>query len=496
MLARGNVERENLMRTDPKSLLIPLDHLLTCEPDVVIIGSGPAGVAFAEYAYNVFPEATIAILERGDVLTLTHVGNVFPDEDKGPFIETHGTWPWDGYFKGNGLMMFALGGRGIVAGGLLRRFDKEDFNLWENGKWPIKPSELDPFYTVAEIVRKVSPGECESPAQTWAMGVLDEFKPHAPPWGIDVRSTGSRRLLDSSVQRLFELIQRDCLEAHKMDGARRLLVSTNTQVTKISFEGSQVTNLVCNYMDKSKVVRTTRSSVILAASPVESARLILESGLHTGLGLPAAGKFLAEHILSRTEVTVPFPIHNAAEARVNVFIPPPSPPQLHNRFQIDVRHSVVSVESGNLRVRISGFAAMDPDPEKMVKLEGRRVNTILEPSVDDNDRVRQMEAMMVRVAKRLGATEIPPPKVTYGRSNHEVGTLRMGHEKSDSATDADGKVHGLNNLFVGDASVFPCVGVANPMLTITALAYRLAKHVGRERGLKAREGLTAPWSLC
>jgi len=483
------------MKANSKALLVPVDDVLNCEPDIVIIGSGPAGVAVAEYVFNVFPEARIVILERGDVLTMTHVSNVFPDEDKAAFINAHGTWPWDGYFKGNGLMMFALGGRGIVAGGLLRRFDKEDFSLWENGKWPIKPSELDPFYTVAEIVRKVAPGECESPAQTWVMGVLDEFKPHAPPWGVDVKATGSKRLLDSSVQRLCELIHRDCLEAHKLSKERRLLVSTNTQVTKITFEGSQVTGLVCQHMGQTKVIQTTGASVILAASPVESARLILESGLHTALKLTAAGKFLAEHILSRTEVITSFPIHNRAEARVNVFIPPPNP-QLHQRFQIDVRHSIVPVKDGKLRVRISGFAAMDPDPKKMMKLNGRRVNTVLEPSSEDNDRVRHMEATMIRVARRLGATEIPAPQVTYGRSNHEVGTLRMGHEKSDSATDANGKIHGLKNLFVGDASVFPCVGVANPMLTITALAYRLAKHVGRARGLKVRKDLPAPWSLC
>ena len=156
------------------TLLIPLDHVLTRQPHVVIVGSGPAGVAVAEYFYNVFPEATIAILERGDLLTLTHVGNFLSDRDKGTFVETHGTWPWGGYFNGNGLMMFALGGRGIVAGGLLRRFDNEDFDFKPNGKWPIKPSDLDPFYTVAEIIRKVSPGECESAAQVWVMGVLDD----------------------------------------------------------------------------------------------------------------------------------------------------------------------------------------------------------------------------------------------------------------------------------------------------------------------------------
>ncbi len=492
------------MNANPKSPLIPLDHLLTCKPDIVIIGSGPAGVAVAEYAYNVFPEATIAILERGDILTLTHVGNVFPDEDKGPFIQTHGTWPWGGYFEGNGLMMFALGGRGIVAGGLLRRFDKEDFSLWKNGKWPIKSSELDPFYTVAEIVRRVSPGECESAAQTWVMGVLDEFKPHAPPWGIDVRSTGSKRMLDSSVQRLWELIHRDCLEAHTMKRKRRLLVTTNTRVKSFSLEGNRVSGLDCECMGDNKVIRTKDCSVILAASPVESARLVLESGLDTKLGLTAAGKFLAEHILSRTEVIVPFPIHNVTDARVNVFIPP-SGPELHERFQIDVRHSITPVMNGKLQVRISGFAAMDPDSEKMVKLDGPKVNTVLKPSTADEYRVDRMQETMIRVAERLGAngSEIPSPKVTYGRSNHEVGTLRMGETTSDiaktksvSVTNEIGQVHSLENLFVGDASVFPCVGVANPMLTITALAYRLAKNVGSKMNLRVKEDLEAPWSLC
>lgn len=250
------------MKVAPKSFLIPLPHILASRPHFVIVGSGPAGVAVAEYAFNVFPEATIVILERGDILTMTHVSNIFPDEDKAPFINAHGTWPWDGYFKGNGLMMFALGGRGIVAGGLLRRFDKEDFNLWENGKWPIRPSELDPFYTVAEIVRKVAPGECESPAQTWVMGVLDEFKPHAPPWGIDVRATGSKRLLDSSVQRLSELIHRDYLEAHKMNRKRRLLVCTNARVIEITCRSARVSGLVCEHMNKDYLLPTNGSSVI------------------------------------------------------------------------------------------------------------------------------------------------------------------------------------------------------------------------------------------
>ncbi|HYI13407.1 MAG TPA: GMC oxidoreductase [Thermoanaerobaculia bacterium] len=493
------------MKTDAShTLLLPLDRVLAGAPHVLIIGSGPAGVSVTEYLYNVFPEATIAILERGDVLTLTHVNNVFPDQEvRGPFIDAHGTWPWKGYFENNGLMIFALGGRGIVAGGHLRRFEKDDFVLWKNGKWPLLPSELDRFFTVAEIVRNVSPGEFESRAQTWAMGVLDEFKPHPPPWGIDVRTTGLRRGLDSSAQRLCELIHRDCLEAHEkalLKGEknwgqyRRILVSTNTRVVKLDVEHGRVTNLACQNLGQLKDVGIGDSMVVLAASPIESARLILDSNLDHELGLVAAGKYLAEHILCRTEITVFFPIQDPWDARLNVVIPPPGR-ELRQRFQIDVRQSAVPVKNGKLCLRISGFAAMDPNENNRIEIDGSDVRTIIELSHADHVRVDAMKETMIEIAERLGAKELPAPEVAKGRSNHEVGTLRMGTSKANSVTDTNGKVHDMENLFVADASVFPCAGVANPMLTITALAYHLAQHVGRTIGLKEVPS-SEPWSLC
>jgi choline dehydrogenase-like flavoprotein len=45
--------------------------------------------------------------------------------------------------------------------------------------------------------------------------------------------------------------------------------------------------------------------------------------------------------------------------------------------------------------------------------------------------------------------------------------------------DADGKVHGIANLFVAGSSVFPTAGFANPTLTIVALSSRLGLHLRR-----------------
>lgn len=60
---------------------------------------------------------------------------------------------------------------------------------------------------------------------------------------------------------------------------------------------------------------------------------------------------------------------------------------------------------------------------------------------------------------------------------HTAGTTRMGNGPADSVVDPDGAVHGLDNLYLAGASVFPTVGHANPTLMILAMSIRLADHL-------------------
>lgn len=59
---------------------------------------------------------------------------------------------------------------------------------------------------------------------------------------------------------------------------------------------------------------------------------------------------------------------------------------------------------------------------------------------------------------------------------HAMGTARMGSNPKQSVTDSWGKVHGLENLTVADASLFPTPIGVNPQITIMALATRIAQH--------------------
>ena len=63
---------------------------------------------------------------------------------------------------------------------------------------------------------------------------------------------------------------------------------------------------------------------------------------------------------------------------------------------------------------------------------------------------------------------------------HHIGTTRMADDPKSGVVDRHCRVHGVDNLFIAGASVFPTSGHANPTLTIVALALRLAEHLGAQ----------------
>ena len=65
------------------------------------------------------------------------------------------------------------------------------------------------------------------------------------------------------------------------------------------------------------------------------------------------------------------------------------------------------------------------------------------------------------------------------RLAHVCGTCRFGLDPRDSVLDRNNKAHGLDNLYVLDASFFPSSGGTNPALTIAANALRVAERLGR-----------------
>lgn len=74
-----------------------------------------------------------------------------------------------------------------------------------------------------------------------------------------------------------------------------------------------------------------------------------------------------------------------------------------------------------------------------------------------------------------GATSVSISSLPF--ESHPMGGMRMGADPSNSATDQYGRVHGVNNLFVGGAALFPTGSSVNPTLTIHALALRSCDYI-------------------
>jgi choline dehydrogenase-like flavoprotein len=62
-------------------------------------------------------------------------------------------------------------------------------------------------------------------------------------------------------------------------------------------------------------------------------------------------------------------------------------------------------------------------------------------------------------------------------SAHHMGTARMHETPQLGVVDADCRVHGIDNLYVGSSAVFPTSARSNPTLTILALCLRIADRL-------------------
>jgi choline dehydrogenase-like flavoprotein len=76
----------------------------------------------------------------------------------------------------------------------------------------------------------------------------------------------------------------------------------------------------------------------------------------------------------------------------------------------------------------------------------------------------------------LEASNAPWP-ASLGGGWHHMGTTRMHPDPKQGVVDANCRVHGIANLYVAGAAVFPTAGCVNPTLTLVALTLRLSDRL-------------------
>jgi choline dehydrogenase-like flavoprotein len=99
---------------------------------------------------------------------------------------------------------------------------------------------------------------------------------------------------------------------------------------------------------------------------------------------------------------------------------------------------------------------------------------------DDLSMARFLQDRSVEIMQAAGAQKIWKTDVTErAGAVHLLGTCRMGNDPATSVIDKYHRTHDVPNLFLCDGSSFVTSGRGQPTLTIQALAFRAADHIGR-----------------
>ena len=119
-----------------------------------------------------------------------------------------------------------------------------------------------------------------------------------------------------------------------------------------------------------------------------------------------------------------------------------------------------------------------PMPHNRVFYDGDRVRLDLkENNLEAHRRLRK------KLQDLCGKLDVHPQlfdrslflgqNIPIGGTAHQAGTLVFGTDPEKSVLDIHCKAHGIDNLYVTDASFFPSVGAVNPTLTLIANALRV-----------------------
>jgi choline dehydrogenase-like flavoprotein len=99
---------------------------------------------------------------------------------------------------------------------------------------------------------------------------------------------------------------------------------------------------------------------------------------------------------------------------------------------------------------------------------------------DDLKFARFLQDRSYEIMEAAGAQKIWRDSVEENTAGvHLLGTCRMGNDPNSSVVDKYHRAHDVPNLFICDGSSFVTSGRGQPTMTIQALAFRAADHIGQ-----------------
>ena len=289
----------------------------------------------------------------------------------------------------------------------------------------------------------------------------------------------------------------------------RLVVQTGAMAAQIEHDGKRAQGVT--YFVEQERHYARAEQVVVAGGAIESARLLLLSGI--GNQHDQVGRHLQGHVYvgatalfpqelwdglgpGVTTATTQWSHHNDGVvgggmlADEFILLPiiawkryrAPGVPlwgaqakdwlRQNYRHLSDIKGPVQDIPSPEARV------TLDPAVRDRWGLPVARLSGTTHPETIRTGQFLQKKAVEWLWAS--GAKEVwggPPTTPYLSGGQHQAGTCRMSDDPRTGVVDRDGRVHGFENIYVGDGSVHVTNGGFNPVLTIFALAFRLAQHL-------------------
>ncbi|MBW8708993.1 MAG: GMC family oxidoreductase [Alphaproteobacteria bacterium] len=487
--------------------LAPGTHL---QPDLAIIGGGPAGIALALALAG--SKLDILLLESGGLNFDPAIQKMYSGAESGVR-----------YAPLDAGRLRQLGGGSNHWGGYCRPMDEIDFEARDwvpHSGWPFSRKALEPYFPRAQALVEAGPwiydqkGDADNAAEGSVLpltggGLYTSWFQFSKMRGDILPTQFGNRYKD------------DLVRAPNI----KPLLHANVTAIRLAPDAKQVTQLdVATLTGKHFTVKPRYT--VLACGGIENVRLLLASNdvMKTGIGNQndLVGRFFADNPIPRDVATlVSFagplaPFYGANQTLADGTIMRATfattarfcraakvagslstieqPVELDETGKAAVITTAIAlgVDASNARAYSLGCGMeLMPDPERRLTLSGQKdalglPRLKLDMRIADEDFAR-FRRTLSELGRQLLASKAGMLKILCNKredwmtrmdwGHHHLGTTRMSSDPKQGVVDADGLVHGMGNLYIAGSSTFPSYSASNPTLNLLALTLRLGDHL-------------------
>ena len=466
--------------------------------DVIVIGSGPGGAVTASMCAEA--GKFVVMLEEGDHLSLDSAPH-FSREEILQKYRNAGVNIGFGSAKIAYVEGCCVGGGSEINRGLYHRISSDVLDNWRRDYRvdALTLSELDPHFAACEEVAKVQylPGPAPQLSARLAEGArnldwacLEVPRLYAYATDITTGSPGRKQSMSETFVPRFM----------KAGG----VVMAGTRATRISrVSGSWTVSALSMNGASRRQLELRAKTVFVAAGAVQTPWLLRRSGLKTNVGNSLRFHPMLKAVaLFRDEINIPGelePVHQIKEfdprfsmgcsmsKRPALALAMATHPEMMEAVDRDWRRmAIYYVQStgGVGKVRsLPGFR----DPLVRVELHQQDLKELADglarlaevlfaagaeavyPSIPGYPVLRS-------VADIAKLPETMSPKQANATALHLFSSCPMGEDKQKCAADSFGRVHGMDGLYIADASLLCGPTVVNPQGTVMAVAHRNVMH--------------------